>query len=223
MRDMDGEAAIKEANSGQSQQGKVVAADYLIKPEVTDFAQRSKNTGISIAGISLGEREVVAKVGINIRVFNAATSELVISASTLKEQKKKGQILGVEAFGVGFDQSKFDETPFGQTTKAAIDDIVEKIIAGLNGFEWSCKVAKFSEATGEIYLNAGSDHGVNVGDEFVLYKNNGEIIDPDTGEKMGADVERAGKVKVIRVTNRMAVAKLVEGKKPETGWILKDK
>lgn len=235
MRDMDDEAAIKEANSGQSQQGKTVAADFLIKPEITDFAQKGKKSGIDVGGLLgkvglgggtslfLGEQEVTSKVGMNIRMFNASTSEMVASESGMKEQKKKGQALNISAFGVGYDQSKFDETPFGQTTKAVIDEIVDKIVAKLNGFEWSCKVAKFNDESGEIYLNAGTDQGINIGDELVLYKNNGEIVDPDTGEKMGADVERAGRVKIVRATNRMAVAKLIDGKKPETGWILKDK
>lgn len=37
----------------------------------------------------------------------------------------------------------------------------------------------------ELVVNAGSDHGVSVGDSFVIYQLDDEIIDPESGENLG--------------------------------------
>ena len=55
-------------------------------------------------------------------------------------------------------------------------------------------------ASYDDFINAGSEAGVQVGDEFVVYRAGEELIDPDTGISLGTVDSKIG---VIKVTNNM--------------------
>ena len=66
--------------------------------------------------------------------------------------------------------------------------------------------------TDRIYLNVGSDAGVAPGDRFEILRLGEPILDPDTGEPLGADWLVAGTVEVTRVIGgRLSVAAPVSG------------
>lgn len=60
----------------------------------------------------------------------------------------------------------------------------------------------------ELVINRGTEHGVEVGMRFaVLNRNGANIVDPETGEELGSvDVEKT-LVKVVRVQDRVSVAR----------------
>jgi hypothetical protein len=65
---------------------------------------------------------------------------------------------------------------------------------------------------GTLYLNAGSDGGVKEGDEFTVYRVGKQIKDPDTGEVLGADETKVGKIRVTAVKGpRLSVATALSG------------
>jgi hypothetical protein len=69
------------------------------------------------------------------------------------------------------------------------------------------KVAQLIDSQ-TLVINRGSEHGVELGMRFaVLNPRGAEISDPDTGEKIGSvEIEKVI-VKVVRVENRLAVAR----------------
>lgn len=60
----------------------------------------------------------------------------------------------------------------------------------------------------ELVINRGTEHGVEIGMRFAVLNSKGaEITDPDSGELLGSvDVEKTF-VKVVRVQERMSVAR----------------
>jgi hypothetical protein len=60
----------------------------------------------------------------------------------------------------------------------------------------------------ELVINRGTEHGVEIGMRFAVLNSKGaEITDPDSGELLGSvDVEKTF-VKVVRVQERMCVAR----------------
>jgi hypothetical protein len=58
----------------------------------------------------------------------------------------------------------------------------------------------------EIVLNIGSQDGVEVGMEFVIYSEDDHIIDPVTGEDLGALETVKGRVKVTHVMEKLSRA-----------------
>ena len=68
------------------------------------------------------------------------------------------------------------------------------------------KVVKILTET-ELVLGAGSDKGVEIGMEFVIYENGEEIIDPATSESLGHLEIIKGYVLVVNVQEKLSVCK----------------
>lgn len=65
--------------------------------------------------------------------------------------------------------------------------------------EYFGKVA-FIKSNYEVVINKGSDHGVGIGDKFIIYKLSDEVIDPDTNQSLGflEDIKGTGVVTHIQ-------------------------
>lgn len=61
----------------------------------------------------------------------------------------------------------------------------------------------------EVVLNVGSDHGVELGMEFVIFSvsESDRIIDPETGDDLGAIETTKGRVKVHHVQDKISRAR----------------
>jgi hypothetical protein len=57
---------------------------------------------------------------------------------------------------------------------------------------WQAKIIKGDP----IFMNAGAASGIEVGDEFVVYRPGESLIDPDTGLNLGSDEIRVGTIRV---------------------------
>lgn len=71
------------------------------------------------------------------------------------------------------------------------------------------KVAKVTLTS--IYLTLGKDSGVRVGDEMAVYRDEGEIKDPDTGEVLASGRAKVAMVRIIEVQPKFSKAKPVGG------------
>ena len=54
-----------------------------------------------------------------------------------------------------------------------------------------------------VVLNVGSDDGVDIGDDYILYRVGEDILDPDTGESLGAYEQIIGRGTVTHVQDRI--------------------
>lgn len=218
------EKAIKTETSGQSQKGKITPAQSLVKGKVTDFELASKGGGggISIGGLSLGGRVSEAKVGINVRIFDVDTSELLASEDAAKSTQSHSFSVagGLNSVFGSFDA--FDRSPLGEATTKCISDAVDKIIIILDKQPWSSKVADWDAQAKEVTIGAGAEQGVQVGDTFDVYRVTKIIKDPETGEILGKKTSRVGSVRVTTVDKRFSVAVPVDGTDFMAGDIVKE-
>lgn len=211
------EQAIKEENTGQSQKGKIVPAQALVSGKVTDFALDSKGGGggIGIGGslgsIGLGVKTSEARVGINVRIFDVDTSEMVASETSLRSVKATGFNISGGLNHVFGSFGAYEKSPLGEATTKAIDDAVSKIMAKLQDRPWSAAVADWDAEAKEVTINAGDEAGVQVGDTFDVYKVTKVIKDPETGQILGKKSSKAGRVKVTSVDKKFAVCALLDG------------
>jgi len=219
------EKGIKEETSGQSQKGKITPAQSLVKGKVSDFDLSSKGggAGISVGGLSLGGHVSEAKVGINVRIFDVDTSELLASETCAKSvQSHSFHISG--GLGNAFGSfGAFEHSPLGEATTKAIDEAVNKIMIVLDKQSWSAKVADWDSSAKEATLNAGDDAGVRVGDTFDVYRVVKVIKDPETGEILGKKTARVGAVRVTSVDKKFCLASAVEGSTFQSGDIVRDR
>ncbi|OAI53001.1 hypothetical protein AYO47_05780 [Planctomyces sp. SCGC AG-212-M04] len=78
----------------------------------------------------------------------------------------------------------------------------------LSGEARSGKIA--SVDGGSVYLNLGTNHGVKVGDQFIVYRGSMEIRDPTTNELIGVQQKKLGKIEVLEAEEKFSKAKLLD-------------
>lgn len=175
--------------------GQLLGVELAIIGSVTEFGYKKEDTGINLKkkGFGFGIESASASVGIDVRFVNTSSGEILAADNVRKEKSKKG--LSVDTRQVSFkDQNEFDESLVGKATRDAIQDIMNKIDNQMTAMPWQAKIIKVDGNT--VYINAGAEAGVNIGDVFVVYAKGEELIDPDTGLSLGSEETKVGEISV---------------------------
>ena len=74
-----------------------------------------------------------------------------------------------------------------------------------------------------IWVNRGDDSGMKIGDIFEVFEPGEEMIDPQTGESLGATEMEAGRAKITRVNPKVSVMDMISGdaSQVKAGFILR--
>lgn len=198
---------MKEQGLGQSgmvtqetavKVGQLLGVELAIMGAVTEFGHSQSGVGgrLKKKGLGLGIQKMAATVGVDVRFVNTATGEILMAESVRKEAKKSGLAVSTPKFDFN-NKQKFDESIVGKATRDAVNAVVEFVNQQMPKIAWQAKIIK---GNGTIFINAGSEAGVEVGDVFVVYHAGEELIDPDTGISLGTVDAKIG---TIRVTNNM--------------------
>jgi curli biogenesis system outer membrane secretion channel CsgG len=110
--------------------GKVLGVKYILSGSITKFGSEKKKTGGSFKGLGLGVGKAKTEVGLTVRVIDATTGEILVSAKGLGVSKKGGGLAfakGGTSFGTG--SSDFRESAIGEAQEMACAEIVKAIIA----------------------------------------------------------------------------------------------
>jgi len=103
----------------------------------------------------------------------------------------------------------------------ALKQVKDGILLGLSKLEWRTSVLMVKE--GEIYLNAGKNSGLRIGQELEVYSIGPQIRHPVTGEPLGRSL--GPKKASIKVTGFLgldnAQASLIEGSGVREGDVVK--
>ncbi len=188
--------------------GKLLGVEFLITGTVTKFSMENKKASFIVGSAT----KTVAEATLHVRAFNTTTGEIVFTDEASSNKTfSKVYVMGAGG-GVDFDRGLAEDILDG-----AIKDLAKKIIAsdrfsgagsGLSRPSGHM-VAKISD--NKVYINAGSNKGVNVGDTFKVKRNVEEIIDPETGQSLGSVTDDVGTIKVIQVMDNMAVCEIISG------------
>ena len=196
----------------------------MVAGKVTDFEvnERGAGGGVSVGGFKIGAKGSEAKVGINVRLFDVDTSEVLISDTATGTAGGGGISVGANIGNTYSDFDTFQKSPLGKATTTAIDKAVEMILKKMEKRPWTCKVADFDAAAKEVALNAGSETGVQVGDVFDVMRVTRVIKDPDTGAVIGKRTSKVGSIKVSSVEKKLAFCSIVEGTEFQVGDIVSE-
>lgn len=219
------EKAIKEESTGQSQKGKIIPAQALVRGKLTDFslARRGSNLGINVGSLGrVGGSVTQASVGIQLTILDVDTSAILATEVAGGKASSSSFKLDTGARFGFTDFSTFENSPLGDATNKALDAAVQKIIEKVGNRPWSARVADFDAAAKEVTINAGVDTGVLVGDTFDLLHVAKVIKDPDTGEVLGVRTNKVGRVRIKEVEKKFAVADLIEGAGADVGDMVSD-
>lgn len=175
--------------NGKKSIGGFSGVDYLVYGTVTNASLADNNL--------LLIRECELQLGLNVRVVDVATGEIRLSDSaTIKK---------------GVNTTSTDTNPCENLTissinfagEAGIDEIGNKLTIAI----FPIKVARISDG-GEIYLNYG-EGAISKDSTLRLVRLGEGFVDPDTGERLGAEEKTIGVIAVAEVKAGFSIARLL--------------
>jgi curli biogenesis system outer membrane secretion channel CsgG len=232
MKEQDFAASNRVRQGTGAKIGQISGADVNLYGDIVIFGRddttKRKSAG-AIAGRLFGgvvggavtgfSKEEKAVVGINLRLVDTETGEVIETAEARGESSRTSKdfsgVLGGAGAGVGavaggssgMTSSNFQNTIIGEATSNAVTKVVEylegrvpKLPAKPRSVEGRVAVI----GAGQITLALGSNDGVLRGDRFEILQINGEIRDPATKEVIDVDAVKIGEFVADNVRDRTA-------------------
>lgn len=208
LNEQDFSASGRTSPGGAPKFGKILNSQILIRGAVTQFGMRESGGGgaFSIKGIDVGLAASQAAVGVDVRIYDATTGEVLDSVRCEGSASSTGLDFGYSERDWGFGTGAFQNTPLGKAAAKAIDKAVVAIITRMKDVPWEGRIVKAD--ANEAYINAGAASDINAGDSFVVYRPSEELIDPQTGQSLGCEVKRIGAITVTDVHDKFSKASI---------------
>jgi curli biogenesis system outer membrane secretion channel CsgG len=217
--------------------GRVLGVEAIIVGSITQFGRDDKSLGVGGAGIGgvtgrfglgrVGQRQAKAVVGINARMINTETGEILAVAEGKGESKRSGLLLGgaggssggAGGGAVDMSSSNFANTILGEAVGQAVSDVAKQLDDKASSLptvalQISGLVADVSGNT--LILNVGSKAGVKVGDHLGVFRQGRQIKDPATGKVLKTIVTKMGDVTITEVEDTSSTG-TYSGQPPKVG------
>ena len=208
--------------------GKMIGVEYLIAGAVTEMGVADRNANVPsffgrVPSVSVRSQRLDA--ALDARAFSTSTGEIVW-ADTASETTSDSSVYVAGAGGGVDDRGKLDRILRPVVVKLA-DSLGRKQLdtSGLGGTaDASGIVGKIAKAGGgAIYVNVGAEAGIKEGDEFDVFRVAEQIKDPDTGEVLGANEVKVGRIKILAVRGpRLSSAIVLSGSGFKPGDLVKN-
>ncbi len=186
--------------------------DYNVYGTITKFG--FKKSGFNIRGgsgvtsllpgrvgralSSVGSKEVETEMAVDIKITDVSTGNIVV-AETVGASVKQGSSFTVG----GIRQDSAGADPFADVQRMVAARIAEVLVTA----RIPVKVIAVQK-DGTLILNYGNVF-FGPGDRLVVYSVGEVFVDPDTGEKLGAEETQLGVVEVTRSQAKFSRAKIV--------------
>lgn len=207
-----------------AQTGQMLGAQVIVRGAITEFSQRYKGAGGGIKGPvgGVGVSTESAYVALDIRLIDATTGQVIASQSatgTAPSTGFSGNIAGPPGSGLAMGGEVFFSTPIGKATRAAISKAVAFILQKTPLEAASLAVVKVDG--NQVFINAGANENIRIGDSFSVYSKGEDLIDPSTGLKLGTTQKRIGTIEVIDVQEKFSIAEITSGRGIKRGDLVK--
>ncbi|MGZ5425516.1 MAG: CsgG/HfaB family protein [Candidatus Aminicenantales bacterium] len=205
--------------------GKILGARYLIYGTVNEFeySKAGGGGGVRIGGLRVGASEAKARVGMDVRIVDAVSSEILFSTRSIADANRTGFKVGYSGADFGADLGTFQKTPLGEATRKAIQDAVAKMVSRF-GTEAAPEPAAAWTGTllvaddGSLVIKAGAHEGLKTGDILTVFR-------PKTAkvgnEMLTVGEDKIGKIRLTSVGDAASTAEVVEGAGFKTGDVVK--
>lgn len=231
LKEQDFGASGRVKKGTQARVGQIRGADFTLMGDIVVFGRDDRSRGGyggggvpgagGVAGVRRTDNKAV--VVLAYRLVDNESSEILLSGEARGESERSstGGMAGFWGGGVvgggGFDFSarNFGETIIGEATIDACDKLAQEMSTKVSqvpqnkDVEIEALVAAVEG--GQVYLNAGSASGVQVGDKFEIQRVVKEVRDPVTKEVLDAVVEPVGTVAVTQVREKVSIGTLQGG------------
>jgi len=203
----------------------MLGAQTLVKGVITEFQEEKTKAGAGgltakIPGVgAVGLGKVEGYVAMDIRIFDAATGVVLHSHRAEGKVSKRGIVGGVYVKGMLIGAGEFEKTALGEASRKAIQDAVNFIIEDMKAVPWQGRVVSVKGAN--VFINAGQNSGIKIGDVMEVYDRGEELIDPDTGTSLGYQISKIGYAQISQIEEKFSIAKVIRGSGGSKGDIVK--
>ncbi len=213
-----------------AQVGQLLGVDYLIVGQVTEFEQKAVGGGARagwLGGIfpkASGEF-TAAHVGIDLRIIDTSTGEILSSHRAEGRSWEKALALDFSFPLFTFGGDAFHKTPLGKATRKVIGESLRFVLGAVKErmesySSWLGKVIHVENQV--VYLNAGTETQVQVGDRLSVFSIKKVLTDPETNQVIGLIENPIGELGVISAKEKFSKARMVSGTAlPKTGDIVR--
>jgi curli biogenesis system outer membrane secretion channel CsgG len=228
MQQLDAEQALtaagKVTKESGAQQGALLGAHAIITGDITGFTFNKSAVGGGLTilrGFSVSGEKVSAEVTIDLRLIDASSGEVIYSA---KGNGKADQTV------FGADLTKGDKpqsleaqvnAPLGQASRDAIQNAVTALLVGMPKLRWSGRVIDVRNGT--VYVNAAAADGMRPGLELEVCEAQPLLVDPSTGQSLGAPERHVATIVIDSVFEKFSTAKISSGDGIARGHVLRFK
>lgn len=154
--------------------GKILGVNAIITGAVTQFGVKTEGTDV----MGYKKKVQTAECVVDIRVVDAQTGRILYADSGKGVFKsEKTQFAGMGQRG------GYNEVLGGEALRSAVSTFINNVISQINYLEWAGKIAKADGSL--VYVNAGKQTGLKVGDLLTVLEKGEAIVDPDTGVILG--------------------------------------
>lgn len=207
-------ASGRAAKSKVAQTGLIRSARYIASGAVTEVSENQSGggAGVSFKGISLGGGKKEAQITVIVKLIDTTTGEIVAKERVVGKAGGTRLNVGVSVGGLNTDMGGFKETPLGQAAQDCIVKASEFIAKKMETFPFEGSVVKASG--GKVYINRGSEFGMEVGQDLIMATEGETLTDPETGAILGKeDGKPIGKLKVAKVDAKLSTCDVTDGEK----------
>ena len=210
------------AKESAAVQGKILGAQAIVTGDITEFSYSQSTIGGNVSllkGIGAQVAKVNARVSIDIRVIDAVSGQVLAS----QHAQGKASMSNVSAASLQasqpFNIAVAENTPLGKATREALQGAVDAITGGMKKERWSARVIDFRN--GLLYINAGSEVGIQSGLELDVFRPQDALVDPDTGQSLGAPDRKTGSAAVQSCQAKYCAAKATDGSDFKRGDVVR--
>ena len=191
--------------SDAPQPGRVLPARYLVVGSVTDYTAPAAGNGggLSIGGstaFTLGSSK--GDVALDLRLVDTRTSAVVKAFRVAHKLSSLNLGLSGSYAGVPLATNKFFNSAIGDATRKALNDAVVIIAQTLAEAPWQGEVVDVD--SGLVYVNAGTEAGIAIGQKLAAQRVAKVFTDPTTGQILSQRMEDMGIVTITKVEAKMS-------------------
>jgi curli biogenesis system outer membrane secretion channel CsgG len=194
-----------------AQIGKDLGAKYILTATVDDFQDYVETATFQSIGESATKR--VFRLSVVGKIYDSSTGKLLESANFQTGNDAFKQIQAERNYSVKNGELS------DEMMVAVSRNMAERIAIHVTDVIFPIKVLIKNDK--EVTINRGEGAGVAVGDTFNVFALGKQLIDPDTGEKLGNQEVNVGKVKITEVDPKFSKAQVLEDTGIDQGAILR--
>ena len=195
--------------------GRIIGANLMVFGAITEFGTDDKGGGFSVGasggsvsnlfGGAISRQTAEGRVVIDLRIVDTTTTEITEVYRIKEEISSSGWDASIGYDNVSFGTNRFMKTPIGQAVRKCINQAVQMIAVKANDMPWRAQVVDYDGE--ELYINAGSGAGIQIGDNFIVERIVKKLTDPETGQLLSVRKKELGLVRITSVEQKLAFGK----------------